>query len=76
MTVRRLVYLELNPALKDWGYQPIETRIGIESGEGIAVAMGSRDTKRSIDLVGDFINMALEGIGACPARCYLPWLHL
>jgi class 3 adenylate cyclase len=60
VTLRRLVYYGLNPALEEWGYRPVEIRIGIEGGEGVAVALGSPDTKRSIDLVGDFINMAAK----------------
>jgi class 3 adenylate cyclase len=58
LTLRRLVYCGLNPALKEWGYPPVDIRIGIEGGEGVAVTLGSSDTRRSVDLLGDFINMA------------------
>jgi class 3 adenylate cyclase len=53
-----LVYCGLNPALKKWGYPPVDIRIGIEGGEGVAARLGSSDTRRSVDLLGDFINMA------------------
>ena len=50
-------------------------RIGIEAGEGVATVIGDPNTKRSIDLVGDFINMAakLQSI-APPGGIYVGYL--
>jgi class 3 adenylate cyclase len=58
LTMRRLVYDGLNPAFKEWGLPPIEIRIGIEGGEGVVSMLGSATTKRSVDLIGDFISIA------------------
>lgn len=60
LSIRRLIYEGLNPALTEWGYPTIDVRIGIEAGEGVATLMGDTSTKRSIDLIGDFINMAAK----------------
>jgi len=76
MTLRRLVYYGLNPALKELGYPEIEIRIGIEAGEGIATAIGSSDTKRTVDLVGDFIHMAAKlQAHAPPGGIYIGYIN-
>jgi len=60
LTMRRLVYEGLNPAFDGWGFPTIEIRIGIEGGEGVASMLGNVATKRSVDLVGDFISIAAK----------------
>ncbi len=64
LTMRRLAYEGLNPAFAEWGFPEIEIRIGIEGGEGVAALIGDAGTKRSYDLVGDFISIAskLQGV--------------
>jgi class 3 adenylate cyclase len=75
LTMRRLVYEGLNPAFVEWDYPSIEIRIGIEGGEGIATILGDSSTKRSIDLIGDFISMAAKlEASAPPGGIYLGYI--
>jgi class 3 adenylate cyclase len=75
LTMRRLVYEGLNPAFVGWRFPQIEIRIGIEGGEGIAMVLGDSGTKRSVDLVGDFISIAakLQGL-APPGGIYIGYI--
>src|SRR5579872_422791 len=75
LTMRRLVYEGLNPAFDEWGFPTIEIPIGIEGGEGVASMLGSVATKRSVDLVGDFISIAakLQAI-APPGGVYVGYI--
>jgi class 3 adenylate cyclase len=60
LTMHLLVYKGINPVLKDRGYQPIDIRIGIDSGEASIVTIGSPDTKRHKDIIGSVISLAAK----------------
>lgn len=63
-TMHLLVYKGINPILQGEGYQPIDIRIGIDSGEACIVAIGSPETKRHRDIIGSVVNLAskIQGI--------------
>lgn len=60
LTMHLLIYEGINRVLKDEDYQPIDIRIGIDSGEASIVTIGSPDTKRHKDIIGSVISLAAK----------------
>jgi class 3 adenylate cyclase len=60
LTLRRLVHDALNPVLVDIGHEPINVRIGLDSGEAAVVAIGSPTTKQHKDIIGAVISLACK----------------
>jgi class 3 adenylate cyclase len=60
LTMHLLIYKGINPILKAEGYQPIDIRIGIDSGEAGIVTIGSPETKRHRDIIGLVVNLATK----------------
>ncbi|HEX9913217.1 MAG TPA: adenylate/guanylate cyclase domain-containing protein [candidate division Zixibacteria bacterium] len=67
-TMHLLIYKGINLILKEEDYQPLDIRIGIDSGEAYIVIIGSPETKRHRDIIGSVVNLAskiqsLAGVG-------------
>jgi adenylate cyclase len=60
VTLRRLVQDGLNPVLVETGREPINVRIGLDSGEAAVVAIGSPTTKQHKDIIGAVISLACK----------------
>ena len=60
LTLWRLVHHGLNPVFSDLGYQPIDLRIGLDSGEAAIVAIGSPTTKQHKDIIGAVVSLACK----------------
>lgn len=60
LTMHLLTYKGINPILKGEGYQPVDTRIGIDSGEAYIVIIGSPETKRHRDIIGSVVSLAAK----------------
>jgi len=60
LTLRRLVQDGLNPVLVETGHEPINVRIGLDSGEAAVVAIGSPTTKQHKDIIGAVISLACK----------------
>ena len=60
LTLRRLVKDGLNRVFVENGYEPINVRIGIDSGEAAVVAIGSPSTKQHKDIIGAVISLACK----------------
>lgn len=60
LTLRRLVYHGLNPALVQTGRSPIDVRIGLDSGEAAVLVIGSPNTKQRKDIIGAVISLACK----------------
>lgn len=58
MAIRRLINEALNPGLVEQQFEPIQIRIGIESGKAQIRTIGSDKTKRQKDLLGQVLNLA------------------
>lgn len=50
----------LNPAYVKFGLPTINVRVGIDSGMAYVTTVGSPDTKRHSDLVGNVVNMTMK----------------
>lgn len=55
---RRLVYDVLNPALERRGLRPLDVRVGLDAGEAAVLVLGSPETKRHADIIGDVVSLA------------------
>ena len=60
LTMRLLIYKGINSIFKAEGYQPIDIRIGINSGKAYIETIGSPETKRHIDIIDSVVNMAAK----------------
>ena len=60
LTMHLLTYEGINPVLKGEGYQPIDIRTGIDSGEAPIVTIGSPETKRHRDIIGSVVSLAAK----------------
>lgn len=60
LAMHLLVYKGINPILKDEGYQPVDIRIGIDSGEAHILTIGSPETKRHRDIIGSVVSLAAK----------------
>jgi len=60
LTLWRLAHEGLNPVLSDLGYQPIDLRIGLDSGDAAIVAIGSPTTKQHKDIIGAVVSLACK----------------
>jgi class 3 adenylate cyclase len=67
LTLRRLLHDGLNPILAETGYEPLDLRIGLDSGEAAVVVVGSPATKQHIDIIGAVISMACKIHSRAPA---------
>ncbi len=68
LTMHLLIYKGINPILKDEGYQPIDIRIGIDSGEAYIETIGSPEAKQHRDIIGSVVSLAnkiqsIAGVG-------------
>jgi class 3 adenylate cyclase len=66
LTLRGLLHDALNPALRERGLPSIAMRIGIDAGEAFVDVVGSPQTKRHADLVGDVVSLATKIQGQAP----------
>ena len=60
LTLRALVYQQFNGLLRERAVPEIGLRIGMESGEAFVVTVGSDETKRHKDIVGEVISLAAK----------------
>lgn len=60
LTLRRLIHDGLNPVLLANGYESIDCRIGLDSGEAAVVAVGSPVTKQHKDIIGAVVSLACK----------------
>jgi class 3 adenylate cyclase len=60
LTMRGLVYGALNPALQAADMPTIDVRLGIDSGEAAVTVLGSVQTKRHADIIGEVISLACK----------------
>ena len=60
LTLRRLVQKGLNPVLIESGYEPLDIRIGIDSGEAAVAVIGSPTTKQHKDVIGAVVSLACK----------------
>lgn len=60
LTLRQLVKDGVNPVLVDIGHEPINIRIGLDSGEAAVLTIGSPTTKQHKDIIGAVISLACK----------------
>jgi adenylate cyclase len=60
LTLRGLVRDALNPALRERGWPEIDVRIGIDAGQAFVETLGSPETKRHRDIIGEVVNLAVK----------------
>lgn len=66
LTLRGLVRDALNPALRKRGMPEVDVRIGIDAGQAFVETIGSPETKRHRDIIGDVVNLAVKIQGQAP----------
>lgn len=66
ITLRRLVYEVINPALEARGLPSIDVRIGMDAGEAYVEIIGSPETKQHMDIIGALVSMAAKIEKAAP----------
>jgi len=72
LTMRGLVYQALNPAFAAAGLPEVKMRIGIDAGEAAVHVLGSPQTKRHADLIGEVVSLACKVQGqAAPSEIWL-----
>jgi len=60
LTIRALVYEALNPLLDETGLPRIDIRVGLDSGEASAIAIGNPVTKEHKDIIGAVVSLACK----------------
>jgi adenylate cyclase len=60
LTMHGLVYAALNQCFSEGNLPGIEVRIGLDSGEAYVMAIGSAETKRHADIIGDVVSLAAK----------------
>jgi class 3 adenylate cyclase len=58
--LRRLIYDGINPELELAGLPAIDVRLGLDAGEAAIVVLGSDQTKRHADLIGEVVSLACK----------------
>ena len=60
ITLRKLVYQGINSVIKDYGYDDINIRIGLDSGEASIMTIGNAETKQHKDIIGSVVSLAAK----------------
>jgi len=60
LTIRGLVRKAIDPVLKERGIDPIDIRIGLDSGEAMIATIGSSEAKQHKDIIGAIVNLACK----------------
>lgn len=65
LTIHRLVYHSINPIFKDKNIDPVDIRIGLDSGEATVLTLGDPSTKQQKDIIGSVVSIAckIQSIG-------------
>jgi len=72
LTMHGLVYRALNPAFEAAGLPAVDVRLGIDAGEAAVLVLGSPETKRHADLIGEVVSLACKVQGqAAPGEVWL-----
>ena len=58
LTLRKLVYNGINPIIRSLGYNQIDIRIGLDSGNAFVVTIGNPETKQHKDIIGLVVSLA------------------
>lgn len=60
LTMHALVYQALNPAFEAAGHPTVDVRLGVDAGEAAIRILGSTQTKRHADLIGEVVSLACK----------------
>lgn len=66
LTLRGLVRDALNPKLREREMPALDVRIGIDAGQAFVETVGSPETKRHRDIIGDVVSLATKIQGQAP----------
>lgn len=58
LAIKRLIYDVINPIFFEINYEPIDIRIGLDSGDAFVTKVGSPNMRQDIDLIGSVVNFS------------------